>query len=221
MGALLALLVRWEAWIYGGLGALALVCLSLFWAAYRRADRTPFGLEKDAARRLQNAALAGLFSLGLLAAAVFGLNRYAALPNAPVLAGTPGPNPSAPPAATATPILGGGPLQVDSSGCANPAITLTQPTAGQQLSGVVEIKGTANPPNFAFYQVEISGAATNGAWVTLAVGNVPKINALLGAFDTTPYLPGQYAFRLVVTDNVGQAAPPCVIVVTFVGAAPP
>lgn len=219
MGALLALLARWEAWIYGGLGALAAVCLTIFWAAYRRYERTPFGLEKDAARRIQNAALGGLFVLGLAGVAVFGLNRYADRPGAPIAPGTPAPSAADTPRPTPTPITGGGPLIVDSSGCENPQVTLLRPTPNQRLSGVVEVEGTANIPNFAFYQVEISGAATNGAWVTLAVGNAPKVGAILGSFDTTPYQPGEYAFRLVVTDNVGRAVPPCVIVVTFAGGA--
>jgi hypothetical protein len=220
MGAVLALLARWEAWIYGGLGVLASVCLIVFWAAYRRYERTPFGLERDAARRLQNAALAGLFALGLAGVAVFGLNRYADRSGGPLIAGTPAPAAASTPLPTPTPITSAGPLTVDSSGCENPEVTLIRPAPNQRLSGVVEVEGTANIPNFAFYQVEISGVATNGAWVTLAVGNLPKVQAVLGSFDTSPYQPGDYAFRLVVTDNVGRAAPPCVIVVSFAGGAP-
>ncbi len=215
MGALLALAARIEAWVYGGAAALALLSLIVFWSALRRLERTPFGLEKDAARRRQNAALAGLIVAAGAAVGVFAANRYAAAPaGAPSSAGpAAAAEATAPP--TSTPILGAGPVVVDSSGCQNPNVTLVKPTAGETLLGGYEVRGTANIPNFAFYKVEISGAATSGAWVTLVVGNVPQPGGVLGTFDTQPYQPGEYAFRLVVTDNVGQPAPACVIVVVF------
>jgi hypothetical protein len=40
-------------------------------------------------------------------------------------------------------------------------------------------------------------------------------DGVLASFDPRAYDPGEYAFRLVVTDNMGNAAPPCVIVVTL------
>lgn len=220
MDTALALLARYEAELYGLLGALALASLVFFWAAQRRLDQTPFGLEKDAARRRQNAALAAFVVIIAAGLAVFAFNRYALPAAGPAgVAGTPAPD--ATPLPSPTPIQSGGPLVVDSSGCQNPAVTLTQPASGEKISGAYEIRGTANIPNFAFYKVEMSGAATSGAWVTLAVGNVPQVNSPLGSFDTAPYQSGEYAFRLVVTDNVGRAAPPCVIVVSLLGGVTP
>lgn len=213
-------LARYQVWILGLVGLGALLSVIFFWLAYQRHERTPFGLEKDAARRRQNVALAALSLLLTLGAIVFGLDRYIVRREGGA-AGTLAPDARPTEAATPTPILGAQPLVVDSSGCDNPAVNLVKPGHGERIAGSYEIVGTANIPNFAFYKVEISSAATNGAWVTLAVGNVPKSADALGRFDTSPYEPGEYAFRLVATDNVGRAAPPCVIVVSFAPGVPP
>lgn len=216
----LEFLARYQLWLFGLLGLGALLSLVFFWLAYQRYERTPFGLEKDAARRRQNLALGALSLMLGLGGLIFGLERYF-VPGGGDAAGTPAPDARPTEAATPTPILGGQPLVVDSSGCENPDVNLLKPGNGERIAGSYEIVGTANIPNFAFYRVEISSAATNGAWVTLAVGNVPRSAGPLGRFDTSPYVPGEYAFRLVATDNVGQAAPPCVIVVSFApGVAP-
>lgn len=215
MSVVAVLLARYELWIYGVLGAAALFFLASFWSAYQHYERTPFGLEKDAARRRQNGALAALMSMLVLGGALFVFNRYLVF-SLDAAAATPGPGDARPTAApTATLIRGGGPLVVDSSGCDNPGVTLLKPGPGERIAGSYEIVGTASIANFAFYKVEISGAATNGAWVTLAVGNVPQVEGPLGTFDTSPYQPGEYAFRLVVTNNVGEEAAPCVIAVTL------
>lgn len=219
MGALLTALDRFALWLLAAAGGLGLLSLIGFWLAYQRQERTPFGLEKDAARRRQNWALAGLVISLVVSGLIFSWQRYG-VPQAAGAAGTQVLE-TATPRPTATPIRAPGPIQVDSSGCLNPAVTLQRPAAGERLNGPVEVRGSASLPNFAFYRIEISGAATSGAWVTLIVGNTPQVKGILGIFDTSPYQPGDYAFRLVVTDNVGQTAPACVIAVTFVGAALP
>jgi hypothetical protein len=119
-----------------------------------------------------------------------------------------------------TPILSDAPIAVDSSGCRKDSVHITRPAPNEQFTGGYEVHGTANIPNFAFYRLDISSASTNGAWVTLKVENAPVVNGVLGNIDTTPYEPGEYAFRLMVMDRAGNAAPPCVIVVNFGGLRP-
>lgn len=211
----LALITRYEIWIYTLLGVAALINLGLFWVAAQRVEVTPFGLEKAAARRRQNAALAGVFLMLALGAALFVSSRYLipALSVPPATELPPEFQPTEVP--TATPVQSSGPVVVDSSGCVKDTVMLTRPANGERIAGGYQIQGTANIENFAFYRVEISGAPTSGAWVTLSVGNEPKVNGGLGEFNTNTYPPGEYAFRLVVTDNLGNARPPCVIAVTF------
>ncbi len=221
MSELLTRLARYEMWIYAGVGVVAGLGLILFWIRYQQTDRAQFGLERSHSQRRQNVALAVAllalgFGIGLFVTLRYGTPTAGAplLPPAEQTPATPTPFP------TATPIQSTGPLVVDSSGCDNPSLTLTAPGRGERIaSAAYEVRGTANTPNFAFYRIEISNAATSGAWVTLAVGRDPIVNGRLGSFSTEPYQPGEYAFRLSVVDNLGQISVPCVIVVTL-GPAP-
>jgi hypothetical protein len=52
------------------------------------------------------------------------------------------------------------------------------------------------------------------------VGSEIVISDTLGTFDSSLYLPGEYAFRLMVIDAAGNAPPPCVVPVTLVSAGP-
>ena len=219
MSDVLDLITRYERWIYFAVGVVALLAARVWWAAAQRADLAPFGMEKQIARS-QQAAAGFLFLLLLaLAGSMFVFNRYIG----PILEAAqatlpPELQPTAIP--TATPIVSDAPIVVDSRGCQKDSVNLTRPAPNETLTGGYAVQGTASLPNFAFYRLEISSAATNGAWATLRVENVPIINGPLGHIDTTPYQPGEYAFRLMVTDRAGQAAPPCVIVVNFGGARP-
>ncbi|MBN1889672.1 MAG: hypothetical protein JW850_16875 [Thermoflexales bacterium] len=102
-----------------------------------------------------------------------------------------------------------------SRACSDPHVQLGAPTAGQSLTGVVEIRGVATIPDFAFYKFEISGPLTGGEWWT--VGDLfyaPVDGGLLGYWDATPIAhqaPGLYSFRLVVVDSTGNYPPPCVV----------
>jgi hypothetical protein len=153
-----------------------------------------------------------------LVAAVFTVSRYVVpVLNAPALnlAADDGPTATPTPVPSATPILSGDRIVVDSSGCGGPGLKITKPESGENIAGAYEIRGTANLPNFAFYKVEISNASTSGTWVTVSVGREPKMDGSLGTFNTEPYPPGEYAFRLIVIDNMGRPSVPCVIVVSF------
>lgn len=213
MSTFVELANRYEGVIYGGLGLAAVLSLWLFWSAYQRMEVTPFGLEKSNARRWQFAALFILiFLLGILAA-TFAVNRYYPDDFNPAASALT-PNARTTPTPTPTPVLSAD-VEVDSKDCQPNVSEITSPAYGERVSGSYEIKGTANIPKLAFYKVEISGLTTNGAWVTLSVGKEAKVNGNLGTFNTNNYPAGEYAFRLVVTDNLGHSLPPCVIAVTL------
>ncbi len=48
-------------------------------------------------------------------------------------------------------------------------------------------------------------------WMTIAAGNEIKIDGELNPWDTTSLTPGDYQLRLVATNNLGEALPPCII----------
>ena len=207
-------LVAYQNQLYIGMGVLAALALLVLWRARDYLGRTPFGLEREQALRRQNGAALLLIVLLLAAMSLYLTNQFV-LPvyMVPQQAATPTPQPTV----TPSPIAVQSGIVVDSSGCENPAATLTAPKAGDRIAGAFEVLGTANVPNLAFYKFEISGVGTGGEWLSLGVGTEARVDGVLGRFDATAREPGEYAFRLVVLDNAGNFPPPCVIPITIVG----
>jgi len=98
------------------------------------------------------------------------------------------------------------------SGCVPDQIMITSPEPGDEISGTIDITGTVNAPNFAFYKYEVAPYGTE-SWATISASREPKVNALLGPWNTTSLTNGEYFLRLVITDNVGVSLEPCVIAV--------
>ncbi|MGC9398451.1 MAG: hypothetical protein ACP5HM_04875 [Anaerolineae bacterium] len=120
---------------------------------------------------------------------------------------TPSPAPTSTPLPTAEPPL-----------CPSPNVQLIAPIAGSQLSGVVEIRGTATLNAFAYYKFEVQfpGSDTPNF---ISQFNSPVENGILGYWDVSDalrYPPGgPYRFRLVAVDIYGNATS-CVIPVYIV-----
>jgi hypothetical protein len=98
------------------------------------------------------------------------------------------------------------------SGCVPEQISISVPEPGDLVTGVIELSGTANIPNFGFYKYEISLMGTN-LWMTVSAGDQPVKDGKLGDWDTTTLANGDYFLQLVLIDNVGQTIEPCVIAV--------
>jgi hypothetical protein len=211
----LILIGRYQFWLYACLGLLALWYIRAFWQAWNAINHTLFGLEKENALQKQNTALAMILILAALAVFVY-MDERVLVPNMVAAQATPLPTPLLP---TSTPIpASGGPLVVDSSGCNNPDVTLTDPKSGERIvSGAFEIKGSAVLPALAFYTLEINGTPTQGAWLPVAVGNTAVHDGILGRFDTSAYAPGDYVLRLTVKDTAGNYPRPCEVLITIVG----
>ncbi|MEN6560321.1 MAG: Ig-like domain-containing protein [Acidobacteriota bacterium] len=104
-----------------------------------------------------------------------------------------------------------------------PIAVLSSPTAGQNVSGIVDIRGTAWDLNFLQYQVFYGEGAAPSAWteITSAI-TVPVTGSLLCQWDTSALGAGQYTVKLVVLEdppasvqvedsvvvNIGKAATP-------------
>jgi hypothetical protein len=217
----LLFLEEYQFGIYLALGVAALVYLRLTWRSYRSRRVTIFSLEREQAteRLTRSAILLGL-ALALIAATFLATTvvgpsmpasqRPTALPTVSLLA-TPTFAPSeTEEVGTATPL----PVtEVDSAGCANPLATIVTPPSGESLNGAVEITGTADIANFAFYKYEYISLTPGSVWRAIGAGTQPVRDDELGIWDTTLVLPGEYALRLVVTDTAGNAPQPCVILV--------
>jgi hypothetical protein len=93
-------------------------------------------------------------------------------------------------------------------------VQIVAPVAGQAFSGEIQVRGTAQADNFAFYKLTLNGPATNN--VTQTVGDVaraPVRDGVLGAIDPVNLLsqPGNYVLGLVVVDNTGNELPHCTV----------
>ena len=103
-----------------------------------------------------------------------------------------------------------------SVGCPDQNVRFNRPEDTSTLSGVVEVRGTANNVAFGFYQYHYMLMSPEASWNVIAAGDEPIIDDVLGVWDTTWLVAGEYFLRLVVTDASGVAAPVCVIQVRVV-----
>ncbi len=222
MTEVLLFIEEYQTWIYLALVAAILVYLRVAWRWYRSRRATIFSLEREhATAHLTRAAtllgLALVLLVGTFAATTF-------LGPAVPASERPTPLPTVSLLATATFVLAEGdqavttatPLPtvvVDSAGCANSQATITSPQTGESLTGIIEITGTAEISNFAFYKYEYISRTAGAVWRAIQAGTTTVREGLLGTWDTRLVIPGEYALRLVVTDTAGNAPQPCVILV--------
>lgn len=224
MNEILLYLRDLEYLVYIILGGLAIWQLRNCVAAWEELRSAAFGLEKESAQNRLNRAAALLVVLLFLGTAEFGLVTFI-IPAMPELNPLPTPTVDllATPTATLvivptepgesvqqTPVPGTAVVQ---AGCIPDEIFISYPENDQVVSGVVEIKGSANITDFGFYKFEISAANTDN-WLTIQAGDEPTMDGMLGFWDTTQLDPGNYSLRLVVVDNQGVQRDPCAVFIT-------
>jgi hypothetical protein len=232
---------NYQLWIFGGLLVLCVSQLWLFWRRQNSLRFTVFNIERETLTRDRNIFLTLSFILVLLISAVL-VSNFILAPNLTELYGVPPtpteilptetaaptvtpelvlpgfetdtPEPVSGPAATRTTIPVGG------SGCMFPPASITSPIPGAILAGLVEIRGTANIDNFAFYVIEVSTLGDN--WLTVitsqtdAEGNAqPVVDGVLGIWNTGLMDPGDYGLRLIVYDSAGNHPQACTIPISI------
>lgn len=120
--------------------------------------------------------------------------------------------------ASATPvgiITPGYPTPVD---CNTPAAWLEIPAPGQVLFDSVQVIGTANVPDFAFYKFELSGPSTGGAFSPILGDKTSPVaeKGVLGQLPLGSFQPGDYIFRLAVFDTTGTLKASCTVTVVII-----
>ena len=211
-----------EIFIYLILGTLAVWQMRKFTTAWDDLRSAAFGLEQESARTRLNWATSMLVMLVLFGIAEFGLVSFI-FPNNPDASQLPtstldllatatttlGPNQQAAENTNATPI----PTiqaEAEANTCNPGQLQITSPQSGEEVQDVVEIYGTASITNFGFYKFEMA-AVNDLTWLTVQAGDVPVQEDLLGNWDTSRLVAGEYFLRLIITDNQGNASQPCTI----------
>jgi hypothetical protein len=108
-------------------------------------------------------------------------------------------------------------VPIGGSGCDNKNAVIYSPLPGAVLSGEVEVQGTADIVDFAFYVLEISTLGDN--WLTVHTQDIPVLSDVLGSWNASFYAQGEYGFRLVVYNAAGAYPVPCVIPI-YIGSGP-
>jgi len=221
MYELLGYLRDLEYLIYIVLGSLAVWQLRKFYLAWEELRAAAFGLEKESAQLRLNRSAALLVVLLFLVTAEFGLVSFIipAMPGVnplptptidllatPTSTLVPSPDPDTTPASISPPLA----TDMIQTGCIANEVMITYPENNGTISGIVEIEGTVNIPDFGFYKFEISAADSNN-WLTVQAGDKPKEDEMLGFWDTTQLQAGNYYLRLVVIDNQGIQLDPCTV----------
>ena len=221
MGPVYRTLASYEPLIYIALAIGGLFAFRRMWNSWREWRDSVYGLEREfALRRLGQATAAAFFILALIFVEFFIATFIApSLPATDILATptldlllTP-PGTLSPEQATQAALFPVTPsVPSGMSGCIPDQIMITAPEPGEPVSGTVEITGTANVPNFGFFKYEIAPMGTQN-WATISAEREPKVNEVLGSWNTSSLTNGDYFLRLVVTDNLGASLEPCVIAV--------
>jgi hypothetical protein len=216
MEAAFRFLADYEGLIYLVLLLGALFNLRWLARAWREKREAIYGLEREFATKRLTTAAGGLAFILLLCIGEFFLATFILplLPSSTFLA-TPTADLLATPTGTLSPDVlttgtPGAEAPFGATGCIPGQIVITAPRPGQEVSGTVDLVGTVNVANMGFYKIEIAPQG-NDTWSTIFAGQNTIKDDSLGQWITTELTPGDYRLRLVVTDNQGQALPPCVV----------
>jgi LysM repeat protein len=99
------------------------------------------------------------------------------------------------------------------SSCPDQRAVITSPGSGQQVSGMVTIKGNATHENFSFYKLEYGAGSNPATWSWFFGGQWPIWQGTLGALNAGVLPSGTYTIRVTVVDKTSNYPPPCQVTV--------
>lgn len=219
MGDFYRFIVSYEMLIYIVLAIGGLFALRWLWSSWGEWRMAVYQLEREFSGRRLGQAMAVSAIILMLFCVEFFMATFI-IPGLPadVFVSTPTLDFLATPTGTLSPDMmtqyaaGPAPAAVpeDSPGCIPDKVILTSPVAGHEVQGTVDLEGTVDIPDFGFYKYEVAQKGSD-TWATISADRKVVRNGVLGHWDTSSLTPGDYQLRLVVTDNKGQALPPCIV----------
>jgi hypothetical protein len=244
MASLLQILANYAGLIYLGCAVGVVLYLREIFAARQDRRQSLYALEREAANSRAARGVMMILVLGLLAGTTYMLSTYVAptletnqavaTPTPPFSLASETPAPTLQPSPTRTPrptLTPTGvapieptaaavesptptPLPLPPASCPDPNVQLVAPVPGQTFNGSIQLRGTADTPNFAFYKFTLQGPATGEVAQTAGeVVHAPRRDAVLGDIDGAALLaqPGVYVISLIVVDNTGNEFPACTV----------
>jgi hypothetical protein len=228
-------IIIFDTWLYIGLGLVAFFFLRLIWLARKDKSRSIFTLEREHANARMTRSFIGLM---VILGAVLGIYYLSVItptivpppPETPTptpiiaLPPTPTPPPLLPtPTSTSTPLppptaaavvdtptpVVAAPV-VQPPACPQPGSRIFTPGNGASVAGVIQVSGAAAIDNFDYYKFEFRPAGGNN-WSFVARYENAVTEGVLGSWNTDTVAPGEYDFRLVVVDAVGNFPEPCTV----------
>jgi membrane carboxypeptidase/penicillin-binding protein PbpC len=103
------------------------------------------------------------------------------------------------------------PTQSCQPGMPRPQVVLSSPLPGQEVSGLVEMRGTVNVPSFDSYEFQLANADVSPDEFSAAIGQVYRTpqagaNSFLGSVNFSGFNNGNYILRLVGRSQSGAEA---------------
>lgn len=234
-------IIIFDTWLYIILGFVALFFVRIIILARRDRLRSIFTLERENATKRMSRAFFGLMIVLALMLGVYYLSiatpRFVppppdtptptpfAIPNTstpalllptPTPSATPSPSPTSseftfdPSGATPTPPAPPPITQAQPAACPHPGSVISQPGNGARVAGVIQVTGVASIENFDYYKFEFRAPGAE-EWSFIERYDNPVQGGVLGSWNSDTVGPGEYEFRLVVVDTIGNFPDPCVV----------
>ncbi len=237
MTILIKLIADYAVWLYVLLGLVALLFLRGHLVARRERDNAIFALERESASGRMTQSTIGFLVALILVGGVFYTSQTLVAdiplplvtpsptplivlppsPTPPPLLPTPTPTDTPRPRPTLPPLESVTPTSEASVGipanCPVPGVRISEPGTGATVSGVMQIVGSANIPDFWYYKFEFRGNSF-GEWTFVQRFDTPISGGILGAWDTRSVPSGAYEFRLVVVEKTGNYPEPCTLLLS-------
>ncbi len=237
MTVLVKLIADYAIYLYVIVGLVAIIFLRAYTIAHHERENSIFTLERESATGRMIQAIIGFLVMVIIIGGVFYTSQTLVeeipLPEAtptptvlvvlppsptpppilptPTPTGTPRPRPTLVIATTLTPTVEVPTVVVAS--CPNPGVNIAQPGNGAVASGVIQIVGSANIPEFWYYKFEFRPSGADD-WTFIQRFDTPISGGILTAWDTRTVASGNYELRLVVVDKTGNYPNPCILQLT-------